>query len=407
MISPKSFPIASASRHILTGSIFAAAFISLASPSVLAAGIWSGASSSTWSVPGNWDALPVAAGTLTFGGNPANQPTANDLTLAAYGASPILAISFTNDGTAGKTAAFTVGTLGVSNKIQLAYNVGATAATVPLITDVINLDMDMTGNRSITPAANHGITVNGVIGQSSGTRSLTANGSGTTAPVILSGLNTFTGIINVQGTLSVNTIFNSGTASAIGAGVVAAATTIQIGSGGTSGVLIYTGALTSTDRKVQIGSGAAGTSTGNATIQNDGGGVLTFSNANFNLLDPAPATAARRITLRGVNAGNNTITGIIADNNTGGGGTVALTKDEGGTWILSGANSYTGLTTVAAGILKLNHASALGSTVGDTTISSGAVLDLNGQAVVGEALTIAGTGISTNGALINTGGNAS
>jgi autotransporter-associated beta strand protein len=69
---------------------------------------------------------------------------------------------------------------------------------------------------------------------------------------------------------------------------------------------------------------------------------------------------------------------------------------------LSGANTYTGQTNVNAGTLQLGNATALGSALSGTVVASGATLDLNGQAVGGEAVAIAGTGVGGAGALTNT-----
>ena len=55
-----------------------------------------------------------------------------------------------------------------------------------------------------------------------------------------------------------------------------------------------------------------------------------------------------------------------------------MTKAGTGTLTLSGDNSYSGATTVAAGTLKLGHLNALGGTTNGTTIQDGATLDLNG-----------------------------
>jgi autotransporter-associated beta strand protein len=74
---------------------------------------------------------------------------------------------------------------------------------------------------------------------------------------------------------------------------------------------------------------------------------------------------------------------------------------------LSGANTYTGQTNVNAGTLQLGNATALGSALSGTVVASGATLDLNGQAVGGEAVAIAGTGVGGNGALTNTNAAAS
>jgi outer membrane autotransporter protein len=83
-----------------------------------------------------------------------------------------------------------------------------------------------------------------------------------------------------------------------------------------------------------------------------------------------------------------------------------FTKSGLGTLILSGTNTYTGLTSVIAGILNIQNGSALGATTSGTTISSGATLQLQGGISVGnEALTISGTGAAgQNGALVNVSG---
>ncbi|NLF72045.1 MAG: hypothetical protein GX575_23680, partial [Candidatus Anammoximicrobium sp.] len=104
--------------------------------------------------------------------------------------------------------------------------------------------------------------------------------------------------------------------------------------------------------------------------------------------------------------GNNTtssFSGVIQDT----AGTLALTKIGSGTLTLSGANTYSGVTTISAGTLRLGSVSALGvADVVGTTVASGAVLDLNGKAVGLEPITLNGTGISSGGALINSSGTA-
>ncbi|MBD8051741.1 YDG domain-containing protein, partial [Limnohabitans radicicola] len=80
--------------------------------------------------------------------------------------------------------------------------------------------------------------------------------------------------------------------------------------------------------------------------------------------------------------------------------TGTLTKTGSGTWLLSGANTYSGATAIQAGTLQAGSATALGS--GTVTVASGAVLDLNGQTLTSTgALTLNGTGIASGGALIN------
>lgn len=82
-------------------------------------------------------------------------------------------------------------------------------------------------------------------------------------------------------------------------------------------------------------------------------------------------------------------------------GGASLTKVGSGTLVLSGANSYTGTTTVNDGILNISNGSALGSTLAGTVINSGATLRVLGATAVGaEAITLDGPGFGGNATLI-------
>ncbi|OWY58541.1 hypothetical protein B7486_79410, partial [cyanobacterium TDX16] len=103
-------------------------------------------------------------------------------------------------------------------------------------------------------------------------------------------------------------------------------------------------------------------------------------------------SGTQNLTVGGAGATN--ISGII------GTGTGALTKDGVGTVTLSAANIYDGATTVSVGTLNVRNASALGTTVGGTTVATGAALSIeNSTTVTGEALSLSGTGVSNGGAL--------
>ncbi|MCE5327234.1 MAG: autotransporter-associated beta strand repeat-containing protein [Planctomycetaceae bacterium] len=76
-----------------------------------------------------------------------------------------------------------------------------------------------------------------------------------------------------------------------------------------------------------------------------------------------------------------------------------------GTLVLTGANSYTGVTTVNYGAINIGNATALGTTDAGTTVASGAALEIQGGITVGnEALSLTGTGINGTGALRNKSG---
>jgi autotransporter-associated beta strand protein len=134
---------------------------------------------------------------------------------------------------------------------------------------------------------------------------------------------------------------------------------------------------------------------GSGSIINNGSGTLTFSNGTFNEALGA-ATVARTLTLGGNydgSSGDNEIQGTIQNNATA--GAVGLTVS-GSVWKLSGANTYTGATTVNGGTLKLGAANAIASgsavTVNSTTAGATATFNLNGFGVTVPGLTFGGTG---------------
>ena len=106
--------------------------------------------------------------------------------------------------------------------------------------------------------------------------------------------------------------------------------------------------------------------------------------------------------------GNFTISDVIANSTGTGSGAIGLIKLGSGTLILTGNNTYTGVTTVEAGTVEVRQANALGGTGTGTTVTSGAALALsNGISIGAEALTLAGTGVAGGGALRNLSGNNS
>jgi autotransporter-associated beta strand protein len=97
-----------------------------------------------------------------------------------------------------------------------------------------------------------------------------------------------------------------------------------------------------------------------------------------------------------VGAGNVTVEDIVATPIT------TLTKGaasgDTGTLTLSAANTYTGATSVAYGTLKITAAGALSGSDAATTVTAG-TLEIATTGTVNEPLTIAGTGVSSAGAV--------
>lgn len=122
----------------------------------------------------------------------------------------------------------------------------------------------------------------------------------------------------------------------------------------------------------------------------------------FDITNPGTIIGATfLLTLAGEGTGS--IASIIGTTSGG------ITKNGTGKWTLSGANTYTGTTTINAGILNIQHANALGaSTSNDTTITAGATLQIEGGITTpaAEGVTVRGVGAAgATGALQNVSGN--
>ncbi len=112
---------------------------------------------------------------------------------------------------------------------------------------------------------------------------------------------------------------------------------------------------------------------------------------------------ARALRLAGTNTGNNTFAGRITDGTDGGTSVVTLVKEQAGTWILSGANTYSGTTTITLGTLIASSTNNLGDgSATNTLIFNGGTLQAGGSISSPSARGVTMTGAGT----INTNGNA-
>ncbi len=366
-------------------------------PTAHAANTWDGgAADGNWNSLSNWDdnVVPATSNSLTFSGD-VQTSTTNDIVGFTAGRTNALAqaITFGNTGAVG-TNAFTL----AGNQISLVGGSGAggsiisSAVTVGSITDTISLNLSFGGTATISTGTAHNLIITGLLTQASGTRQFIKTGSGEL--ILRNAGNNYLGTTTVNsGILTVDVvggIQNAGVASALGAGT---STNSQINfAGGTLNVTLGAG---STDRQVRIGSTTVSNTAG-ANINNNstnGGTPLVFSNAAFNVSAGA-ITAARTLSLGGTNTDANEISGVISDNNTGGGGLIRVTKLGTGRWILSGANTYSGNTTVSAGALQLATSGSLRFVIGSSGVNNAVTgtgtTTMNGQFVFDL------TGASTN-----------
>ena len=195
-------------------------------------------------------------------------------------------------------------------------------------------------------------TISAALDLNGATRTFAINNSDqTTQEVIISGAiqGTGAGLTKTQA----GTLILSGTNTYNG-GTTISAGTLQLGNGGTTGALTSTSAVTN-----------------NASL------IVNRSNA----FTQATALNGQAIT-----------------------GTGSFTQAGSGTTTLSVANSYSGTTTISAGVLEVTANNALGTAAAGTSVTNGAALKLtNVSYSTAEAVSLNGTGISNGGALVNSG----
>jgi autotransporter-associated beta strand protein len=133
--------------------------------------------------------------------------------------------------------------------------------------------------------------------------------------------------------------------------------------------------------------------------------TLNPTTANLTIGGYTGSTAfTSRLALSGT-AADNFVTGPITNTTTATPSVISVTKDGTSTWTLSGANTYTGATTVNDGTLKAGNAAAFNN-LGTLAMAGAAVFDLNGfnaafTNITGSTVTniitdnSAGAGIST------------
>ncbi|MEQ1850682.1 MAG: autotransporter-associated beta strand repeat-containing protein [Chthoniobacteraceae bacterium] len=244
--------------------------------------------------------------------------------------------------------------------------------------------MTLAGSTPTIEVKNNTTQFNNVVAGAAG---LAKTGAGT---LFLNGANTYTGVTRISaGTLQAATLTNGGSNSSIGAAANAASNLILNG-----GTLQYTGAAVSTNRLFSLQA--------TSTLDASGTGAVNFNNTGA--MGFSSSTADKTLTLTGSNTEANTIAAIIGDNIVDVTGMTSVTKSGTGTWVLSGANTYSGNTTVSGGILRLTSNAALGSSpllaiggnrleIGTNTAFAGPVITMQAGTIVSDRST-AGAGLT-------------
>ncbi|MBZ9921685.1 autotransporter-associated beta strand repeat-containing protein, partial [Mesorhizobium sp. BR1-1-7] len=228
-----------------------------------------------------------------------------------------------------------------------------------------------------------------------GTTALTKTGTGTW--VLKNSASTYTGVTTINGgVLGVDKLSNGGIASSIGASS-AAASNLIIGNGST---LRYTGAGDTTNRLFTL-------SAGTTFVESSGTGAVVFTDTG--LVTLAGTNQARTIALGGTNTGNNTLAGSIGNAGTG---ITTLAKNDSGTWVLTGNNTFTGNTVINNGNLMIGNGGTSGNAGAGNVIVNAptSALSINRSDTFNFTGTLSGPGslaqIGTGTTVLTSAGNA-
>jgi autotransporter-associated beta strand protein len=308
----------------------------------------------------------------------------------------------------------TIGALSVT-----ASNVATGAGTLTLGGDVTSI---ANGNFSSKISGNLGLGANRIFNIGDGlmdndlivsaivSGAFTVTKSTGTGVLIFSGSNSYTGLTTVSA--GILRLGASGGATNTPLGTTGAGTTI---SGASSALDLNGYTLGTTEALTLSGALATGALQNTSSTNVNYSGLITLGAAStiisnygdINITNGGNITGSTfALTIGG--AGNGTLASNL---NTG---TGTLIKNGLGVWTISGAAStFTGLTTISAGTLKLGSAGSgsntpLGTSAGGITITSGAVFDLNGftLATAEPIGSLNGTGIANIGAFINSSNNS-
>jgi fibronectin-binding autotransporter adhesin len=369
--------------------------------------IWTGATNMTWGTSTNWNTTPPGgtSDNSVFNGTFTNQPNLGST--ATAGGLWMTGSVGQNVTVSGSTLTLQGNTIGGTAGLGILMdnaNAFTLTITAPLKLGAAQTWRNNSGNlltigaggvntnaKALTIDGSGNTTISGVVSGTNSSGTVTKAGTGT---LILSGANSYIGTTTVSaGVLNIQ--------NATGLGTTAAGTTVSSGA-----TLQIQGGITVGSEALTISGAGASGQTGalvNVSGTNNYGGLLTLSAATtiasnsgtLNLPNTGTITGATfGLTLTGSSDG--TVSSIIGTTS----GT--LIKSGTGTWTLSGANTYTGTTTISQGTLSASTIVVSGGSSNLGNASSAVVL---GDASNAGTLSYTGAAATyTRGFTVNAGG---
>lgn len=190
-----------------------------------------------------------------------------------------------------------------------------------------------------------------------------------TNTLILTGLSTFSGSVEIQaGTIVFSSITSvGGGASSLGSAATAQTGVIHMGLGSTATTLTYVGDVSTSDRTI----GMQGT-TGAVTLDASGTGALVLGGVHFE------TAGNKTLTLKGLS--DSSLANTLGSINEFSLGVLTLVKSDTNTWVISGASSWSGATSINDGILRFTADQTLSGALNfgsASSITTAGMLDLS------------------------------